>query len=74
MDHTPLSSVDQDAWCEIAQALRLKLTQQLEMVPAMLPSEACCLVTAFQQAYWLGHNAQLYDKNLEDAQKRLFTD
>lgn len=74
MSNTPLTSCEQDAWCDIAQAVRLRLTQQLEMLPAMLPSEAWALVNALQQTYWLSQNAQLYDKNLEDAQKRLFTD
>lgn len=73
-DGGKVTSAEQDAWTELAIAIRGQLAKQVELIPAMKPDEAKTLVDSAREAFWLHQNAALWDKELELKESRLFAD
>lgn len=64
-DDAPTVSADQDAWVDLARAVRAQLFKAAEMLPAMKPDEQQQFVLACKEALWLNQNAADFDHYLE---------
>lgn len=73
-DSEPVSSAEQEAWTDLADAVRSQLAKIVPMIPAMKQDELKSFIETLQAAYWFEHNARLWDKKYDDELKRLFTD
>ncbi len=65
------TTADQDAWVELAQAIRAQLRKTAEMMPAMTPEEVKTFIEAAREALWLEQNAAAFDKDVELKLQRL---
>lgn len=74
MPDSEVTSIEQDEWISITENVRKNLVKQLEYMPAMTPVEVGSFINALQSACWFEQQAQLYDKNLNDSKKRMWTD
>lgn len=56
-----MTSANQDAWQEIADAVRSQIAKQVPLMPAMKPEEQKDFMDVIQRALWLTHSADTYD-------------
>ena len=70
MGEDRLTTADQDAWVELAQAVRAQLMKRVELMPAMSPDEVKTFVESVQKALCLELNAATFDKDIELMQAR----
>lgn len=60
-----MTTADQDAWVEIAQAIRGQILKYAEDITLMEPEELKDFVAAVRDALFLELNAQTFDQDLE---------
>lgn len=63
---SPISSAEQDQWCDICAAVRAQIAKQIEMIPAMTAEELTAFVTAIDTAIWNETKARSYDAAVEE--------
>ena len=73
-DDTPTDSADQDAWLELARAVRVRLAGQVDLIPAMQPCEVQQFVETCRAALNLEIEAATRDKRIDVELGRLFAD
>jgi hypothetical protein len=70
-DDEPVTSADQDQWCEILAGVRAQLAKMVELMPAMKPDEVSTFVSTVEAAMNAELNAKTRDAALEERQKTL---
>lgn len=63
-----------EEWVIVAEALRGAICKRLIQQETIRGSELEDLVDAANKCLWLEHNARMFDKNLEDAEAKCYTD
>lgn len=69
-DHE-LASADQDAWVEIAQAVREQLRRRIADMPAMNPGELQSFANAYRDAQFFEEWAHAFDHEVELRKRRI---
>lgn len=64
-------SADQQAWIEVARAVRGQLRKYAELMPAMTVPEAREFVATIRDALLLERDATSFDKDVELAESRV---
>ena len=65
------ASATQMQYQEIAAAVRARLANLVEMMPAMNPDEVKTLIDSVESAFWLEIKAGTYDLHLEERKRSL---
>lgn len=71
MSDQPLTTPEQDDWCDIAQKVRLELQKRIVDIPAMEPEELSHFVTALREAESFEQDAKLHDEWTENRRRIL---
>lgn len=74
MQDDNLTSVDQDAWVELATTARAQMQKRLEGMREMTPTDLNQLAEALQKLRWLEVAARSHDREVELAQARTSLD
>ncbi len=65
------TSADQDAWVEIAQAVREQIRRRIPDMGAMKPDEISAFVEAARCAQWFEEACHVFDRELELRRQRV---
>lgn len=64
-DDKPDCSAEQQAWVELAQAVRSQLAKAVALFPAMKPDEQKAFVETCKEAVWFQQAAETHDREVE---------
>lgn len=73
-DTEPVDSADQDAWVNLAERLRARLTSRLKDIPKMKIDDIRILIDSIESVFWFHCDTLLFDKRLKNESDKAYFD